>query len=56
MRKSKRVVMSNKEVTLIILTIVGALSLYAWQTYRMAQHMGASRVEQGVPMETTQKR
>ncbi len=42
----KRVVMSKKEVALIILTIAGALALYGWQTYRMTQHMRALPVEQ----------
>lgn len=39
--------MSKKEVALIILTIVGALALYGWQTYRMAQHMTARPAGQG---------
>lgn len=30
--------MSRKEIALIILTVLGALALFTWQTYRMAQH------------------
>ncbi len=55
MRKNKKVVMSKKEITLIILTVVGAISLMAWQTYRMAQHhIGAASVGQNVPVKTSQ--
>ncbi len=50
MRKHKIVVMSRKEITLIILTIIGAVALYAWQTFRMSQHMLAAPVKQSVPV------
>ncbi len=47
--KYKTVVMSRKEVALIILTVVGALALFTWQTYRMAQHhMDAPSPKQNV--------
>lgn len=51
----KRVVMSKKEVVLIILTLVGTIALMAWQTYRVAKHhMGASSIEQNAPTKISQ--
>lgn len=52
----KKVIMSRKEAALIILTVIGALDLYAWQTYRMAQHMGTPPAKQDVPAASTTTR
>ena len=38
MQKRKRVVMSRKEVVIIILTVAGVFALLIWQTYRMSLH------------------
>ena len=49
MRNRKKVVMSKKEAALIVLTIIGAVALYAWQTVRLSQHMLAAPVRQDIP-------
>ena len=44
--------MSKKEVIFIILTIVGAIALYTWQTIRMSGYMLSAKANAPVASDT----